>query len=96
MNKYIASFFSILETFPMHTIKDFCLGTIHKRRLLLGGGRGVRKIENRGDFQGLDGETGGGRGSKILKNEETSFMDDPLHQSSLYKIKIGLYHEVVK
>ena len=29
------------------------LGTIHKRCLLWGGGRGVRKITNWGDFQGL-------------------------------------------
>ena len=41
------------------------------------GGRLVCKIANWRDFQGLNGETGGGRGVKNLKNEETSFMDDP-------------------
>ena len=41
------------------------LGTIHKRRLLRGGGRGVQKMAFWGDFQGLIGETGGGR---VVKN----------------------------
>ena len=37
------------------------LGTIHKRRLLLGGGRGVQEMTFWGDFQGLTEKTGGGR-----------------------------------
>ena len=45
----------------------FSLGTIHKRRLLRGGGRGVAKLEFWGDFQGVFGETRGGR---VVKNHE--------------------------
>ena len=36
-----------------------------------------------GDFQGLNGETGGGQ-SKIRKNEETSFMDGLLAGNSFF------------
>ena len=43
------------------------LGTIHKRRLLCGGGRGVQKLAILGDFQGVIGATGGGR---VVKNRE--------------------------
>ena len=44
------------------------LGTVHKRRRLSGGGRGVAKIGFWGDFQGLTEATGGGRGVKIREN----------------------------
>ena len=48
-------------------ILGIVLGTIHKRRLLRGGGRGVAKLEFWGDFQGVFGETRGGR---VVKNHE--------------------------
>ena len=44
------------------------LGTIHKRRRPLGGGRVVAKMGFWGDFQGLTEVTGGGGGVKICKN----------------------------
>ena len=44
------------------------LGTIHKQRRLLGGGRGVAKMGFWGDFQGLTEATGGGRGVKNCEN----------------------------
>ena len=48
-------------------VHAFSLGTIHKRRLLCGGGRGVQKLAIWGDFQGVIGATGGGR---VVKNRE--------------------------
>ena len=41
--------------------------SIHKRRLLFGGGRGVEKLAIWGNFQGVNGATGGGR---VVKNCE--------------------------
>ena len=48
-------------------LTTFSKGTIHKRHLLRGGGRGVAKLEFWGDFQGVFGEIRGGR---VVKNHE--------------------------
>ena len=47
------------------------------------GGRGVQKLAIWGDFQGINGVTGGG-GSKNWKIGVTSFMDGPLGKQRFF------------
>jgi len=58
----------------------FILGTIHKRRLLYGGGRGVQKLAIWDNFQGVVGATGGGR---VVRNREN--WSDVVYEWSLMK-----------